>query len=220
MNDQFLEITDKIVQLSLWSFLSVFLVLLILIALRMRSRKRRLMALYREEFQTPSPEGLDRRELQARTERMVPAPRQPRMALHALLLSLLVSAMIFLTLAFTPLPFMKNFVTSSAWQTTPLRVTSLKPNRTYNGFTLKGEVWNQGQRQVEGAQAVVTVYDQNREVLQIIKGAVQPRILAPESAGTFTVSFHHDSPLFSGYSISFKDPQGKEIPFVEGFDVE
>ena len=140
-------------------------------------------------------------------------------AFRAAILSLIVAAAAFCVLAFTPLSPIVNFASVHDLDETPLRLTALTYERTYEGFSLQGEVWNQSPAALANIQAEIQVWGQEGKQLDRITVFVEPRELAPRQSGAFTVEYSKNSPFLYGYDVSFVSQDGKVIPHVKGFDV-
>lgn len=142
-----------------------------------------------------------------------------RSAVQAVIASLVVAAVFFVVISFVPLPSLENFATARTLEVVPLRMTSLVQERTYEGFKLEGEVWNQTKEPIEEVKAVIHIYNADRAVLEEVTAPVQPRPLPAGTAGVFKVEYAKNSPFLYGYEISFVGPKGKMIPHIKGFDV-
>jgi len=149
-----------------------------------------------------------------------------RTAFHAVLLSALLAGLIFLGVSFLPLPFLDNFASVRDLQEWPLRLTALVYQRTYEGFTLQGEVWNQTKAPIENAQAVVRIWGKDRNLLDTVTVPLEPNSLPPPQPGTpshpgsFNLTYNKNSPFIYGYEVAFLGADGKVIPHIKGFDVE
>ncbi|MFB3902285.1 MAG: hypothetical protein ACE15E_02435 [Acidobacteriota bacterium] len=143
-----------------------------------------------------------------------------RTAFHAVLLAALLAAVIFAGVSFLPLSFFENFASVRTLQEWPLRLTALVYQRTYEGFTLQGEVWNQTKGPLENIQAVVRVWGNDRQVLDTITVPLEPNILPPSQAARFNLTYNKNSPFLFGYDVAFLGSDGKVIPHIKGFDVQ
>lgn len=141
-------------------------------------------------------------------------------AFHALLLSALLAAIIFLGVSFLPLSFFDNFTAASRLQESPLRLTALVYQRTYEGFSLQGEVWNQTKTPMENVQAVVHVWGNDRQLLDTLTIPLEPNVLAPSQSASFNLTYNKNSPFLYGYDVAFQGADGKVIPHIKGFDVQ
>lgn len=148
-----------------------------------------------------------------------PGASRPKTAFHAALLSALLAAFIFLGLCFLPLSFLNNFASVKQLEEWPLRLTALVYQRTYEGFSLQGEVWNQTKAPIENAQAVVRVWGNDRQLLDTVTVPLDPNPLPPSQAASFNLTYDKNSPFLYGYDMTFRGPDGKVIPHVKGFDV-
>ena len=214
-----LEIIERSLLYSLWAFLLVFLLSLLVIRQRLRSRKKGLQDLraeldreYQEKWTGPAPTT-------PASERFVPSQDESRMAFHALLLSTCLATVFFLVLTLTPLPFLENFATLDPRSTVPLRVTALNYDRFHEGFSLKGEIWNQEEKPLGELTAVVKIWGPDEELLDELSVDVKPKTLKPRSSGNFSLQYSKNSPFLFGYEIYFRDQTGDEVPHVKGFDV-
>ncbi len=138
---------------------------------------------------------------------------------HALLLSALLAAATFLGVSFLPLSFLHNFTSAGPLQEWPLRLTALVYQRTYEGFSLQGEVWNQTKAPIANAQAVVRVWGNDRQLLDTVTVPLEPNPLPPSQAASFNLTYNKNSPFLYGYEVAFLGPDGKVIPHIKGFDV-
>ncbi len=141
-------------------------------------------------------------------------------AFNAALLSSLLAAVVFLGVSFLPLSFFDNFASVRQLQEWPLRLTALVYQRTYEGFTLQGEVWNQTKRPMENVQAVVRIWGNDRQLLDTVTVPLEPGVLPPSQAASFNLTYNKNSPFLYGYEVAFQGPDGKVIPHIKGFDVQ
>ena len=141
-------------------------------------------------------------------------------AFHAVVLSALLGGVIFLGVSFLPLSFFDNFASARRLQEWPLRLTALVYQRTYEGFTLQGEVWNQTKAPIENIQAVVRIWGNDRQLLDTVTVPVEPNVLPPLQAASFNLTYNKNSPFLYGYEVAFQGADGKVIPHIKGFDVE
>ena len=214
-----LEIIERSLQYSLWAFLGVFLLSLLAIRHRLRSRRKGLQDLredldreYQQKWTGPAPTT-------PTSERFVPSQDESRMAFHTLLLSTCLAAVCFLALTLIPLPFLENLATLDPRSTVPLRVTALNYDRFHEGFSLKGEIWNQEEEPLGELTAVVKIWGTDEALLDELSVDVKPKTLKPKSSGNFTLRYSKNSPFLFGYEIHFFDQTGDEVPHVKGFDV-
>jgi len=157
-----------------------------------------------------------------------PTPGTSRLktAFHAVLLSALLAGLFFLGMSFLPLPFLDNFASVRDLQEWPFRLTALVYQRTYEGFALQGEVWNQTRAPIENAQAVVRVWGNDRSLLDTVIVPLEPNSLPPSQPGnpsqpgSFNLTYNKNSPFIYGYEVTFQGADGKVIPHVKGFDVQ
>ena len=219
MNTETLDIIDRALRHSLWAFLICFLVILLSIAVRLRSRRRGLSDYFREHFDKQYMEKVPGRTSPRVPQQYVPSFDLCRMATRAFVLSLILTGTYFVVYLFTPLPFFENFVTRSAWQVEPLRITALSYKRSYEGFSLQGEVWNQTQESIEGLAVMIRILGIDQKLLEEVSVPVNPRRLPPGSPATFHFRYSKNSPFLYGYQLAFVHPQGGEIPYTKGFDV-
>jgi hypothetical protein len=208
MNAAVLSVLDRSLQYSLWGVLLVFLALLLFLSYQMRSRKLSVGELYEEE----SAKWPRRRRISTNA--------QIRVAARALAVSLLAGPFLFAAFTFVPLPGIDNFASGTAWQIPPLRVTALNYERFHEGFTLKGELWNQSETELVGITAVVRVWGTDDKLLDELPTKITPDPLAAGSPATFEVEYRQNSPFIQGYQLSFLDQTGTSLPHVAGFDVQ
>ncbi len=217
-----LEIIERSLLYSLWAFLLVFLLSLLVIRQSLRSRKKGLQDLradldreYQRKWTVPAPAA----STTPTSKRFVPSQDESRMAFHALLFSTCLATVCFLALTLIPLPFMDNLATLDPRSTVPLRVTALNYDRFHEGFSLKGEIWNQEEEPVGELTAVVKIWGADEELLDELSVDVKPKTLRPRSSGNFSLRYSKNSPFLFGYEIHFHDQAGDEVPHVKGFDV-
>ena len=224
MNEQTLEILDQSLEYSLWAFLLVFLASLCFIALRLKARKQGLADYLRNEFERRYEQRYEQEiigdDLGEIVDGAVPLSNRVRMATKALILSVALAFIFFLLVGFTPLSFFGNFATEPTRETGPLRLTSLIYERFFEGFSLEGEVWNQTQEPMGGLKALVSIWKSENELLDEVSVQVKPNPLPALSAGTFSLRYTENSPFLYGYHVTFKNDQEREVPHVEGFDIE
>jgi hypothetical protein len=219
MSEPVLAILDRALQFSLWVFVGAFLFSLIFIVVRLKSRRKRLIDVYREEYERKHGFAPDERQIQQEWPRYVPSANRLQMVFHGLIMSVVVAVAAFVVLSLTPLTFFDNFVTGTAWKVEPLRLTALVYERTHDGFSLEGEVWNQAEEEVAGLQAVVTVLGADQEVLDELSLPVEPRTLPAGTPGKFSLKYDKHSPFLYGYRVNFLREDGTTVPFHQGFDV-
>lgn len=142
-----------------------------------------------------------------------------RSAFRAAIVALVAAGAMFLVVAFTPLSPIVNFASVQSLDSSPLRLTALIYERTYDGFSLQGEVWNQSPATLSNLQAQVNIWGQDGKQLDRVTVSVEPRDLAPSQSGAFTLQYSKNSPFLYGYDVSFISPDGKVIPHIKGFDV-
>ncbi len=219
MDAAILEIIERSLLYSLWAFLIVFLLSLLVIRQRLRSRRKGIQDLradldreYEQKWTGPAPTT-------PAGERFVLSQDESRMAFHALLLSTCLATACFLVLTLIPLPFLENFATLDPRSTVPLRVTALNYDRFHEGFSLKGEIWNQEEEPLGELTAVVKVWGSDEELLDELSVDVKPKTLKPRSSGNFSLRYSKNSPFLFGYEIYFLNQAGDEVPHVKGFDV-
>jgi len=141
-------------------------------------------------------------------------------SLNAVILSALLAVVIFLGVSFLPLSFFDNFASVRRLQEWALRLTALVYQRTYEGFSLQGEVWNQTKAPIENVQAVVRIWGNDRQLLDTVTVAIEPKVLPPSQAASFNLTYNKNSPFLYGYDVAFQAGDGKVIPHIKGFDVE
>lgn len=142
-----------------------------------------------------------------------------RSAFHALLLSAAFTLVVFLVLAWTPLPFLENFASMTLRPVAPLRVTALTHERFHEGFSVEGEVWNQSREPMQELKARFTIWGTEGQVLEEVGVPVLPQPLAAGSAGTFSLTYSQNSPFLYGYEVSFATRDELVVPHIKGFDV-
>jgi hypothetical protein len=137
-----------------------------------------------------------------------------------MMVSLFLALAFFVVFVFTPLPIFQNFAASDAWRITPLRVTAVTYDRTYEGFSMEGEVWNQMDEPLLRISAVVSIWGTDEKLLDEVTVPVEPTVLAGGTAGTFQLTYRENSPFIKGYQLSFVDQESRNIPHLAGFDIE
>jgi hypothetical protein len=140
-------------------------------------------------------------------------------AARSMIVATIGGLLFFAAVSFTPLTFFDNFATAPVLEDAPLRLTALVYERVYEGFSLQGEVWNQGRASLEALQVRVTIWGNDRRTLETLVLPVDPQPLPAGSAGSFSLSYTKNSPFLYGYDVAFVDAHGKSIPHVKGFDV-
>lgn len=220
MNERTLEILDQSLKYSLWAFLFIFLASLCFIALRLKARKQGLVDYLRDEFERRHEQVIMGEDLGEVVDGAVPLSNRVRMATKALILSVALAFVCFLLAGFTPLSFFGNFATEPTRESGPLRLTLLTYERFYEGFSLEGEVWNQTQEPMTGLKALVSIWKSEHEFLDEVSVQIDPDPLPALSAGTFNLRYTENSPFLYGYQVTFENEQDREVPHVEGFDVE
>jgi hypothetical protein len=219
MSEHVLTILDQALRFSLWVFIGAFVLSLIFIVVRLRSRRKRLIDVYREEYEKKHGIAPDDQQTARDWPRYVPSTNRLQMIFHGLILSVLLGVAAFVVLSLTPFTFFDNFATGGGWTVEPLRLTALVYERSHDGFSLQGEVWNQLEEEVSGLQAVVTVLGREQEALEEVTLPVEPRTLPPGSPGKFSLTYAKHSPFLSGYQVNFVREDGTTVPFDKGFDV-
>ncbi len=163
MNTGTLEIIDRAFKYSLWAFLICFLVILLSTAVRLRTKRKVLSDYFREHSDKRYEEKAPVRTTPRVQQKYVPSFNLFRMATRAFVLSLILAGTYFVVYLFTPFPFFENFVTRSVWQVEPLRITALSSKRSYEGFSLQGEIWNQTQEPIEDMAVMIKVFGNRPE---------------------------------------------------------
>ena len=143
-----------------------------------------------------------------------------RPLLYSLGFSGLIAAFSFFFYALVPAPFLNNYATAESWQRAALRITSLQFDRFHEGFSLKGEIWNQQKGRLEKIQVVVSVLDHNKESLARLLVTPVPSTLESGQTATFELNYAENSTLIHGYQLFFQDSASSTISHVAGFDVE
>ena len=213
MSADLVIILDQALKFALWGFLVVYLILLLYSRAKLRGRRKKLEDIYMEVAQQVPPSHSDRLPFSGALF------DQWRISMKALMVSVLCGFAIFIVFLFTPLPLIKNFASDNPFRIEPLRVTALTYDRFYEGFSVKGEVWNQTQEPFYQLQAVISVIGIDGGPLEEVTVPVEPIPLEPGAAGIFELDYTQNSPFISGYQVAFFDQTGKAIPHVFGFDV-
>ena len=143
-----------------------------------------------------------------------------RPLLLSIVLSVVLSGLSFLAYAFVPAPFLDNFTTAASWKRAPLRITALDFDRFHEGFSLNGEIWNQGKEALNGIQIVVSVLDHNEEELDELLASTEPPDVEAGRTASFELRYTENSTLIHGYQLSFRSADGSPINHVAGFNVE
>ncbi|MBI4446278.1 MAG: hypothetical protein HY645_10260 [Acidobacteria bacterium] len=138
---------------------------------------------------------------------------------RASLLSLVPAVLFFVFIGFVPLGDFENFAWNGSAPTAPLRLTALVHERSYEGFNLTGEVWNQTDQDIPSLTAVVQIWRSERELLDEVNAPVIPQPFPSGNAGSFSIVYTKNSPFLYGYSVFFADGSGRKIPHIKGFDV-
>jgi hypothetical protein len=211
MNSDIVLILDQALRYSLLSFLIVFLILLLYSRAKIRGRRKKIEDIYMEL-------GQDTRA----SQRFLSGALfdQWRISLKSMMVSLLCALIVFVFFLFTPLPLVQNFASDNPFRIEPLRVTALTYERFYEGFSVKGEVWNQTEEPFTDLQARINVIGLDGEPLEEVVVQVEPVSLKPGEAGTFELEYAQNSPFIKGYQVSFSDQTGTAIPHTLGFDVQ
>ena len=220
MDHPVLRIVDFPVQVGLWVFLVSFLVFLLVVRARIRARKFSLKDYFREEFDRYYREKLE--ETSSRTRRKeswTATLNEYRIVFQVMLLSILLAVGSFVGVSFVPMPYLQNWTGVESIETEPLRIVALSYDRFYTGFSLKGEIWNQGQIPLQGLSARVRIWGRDDMPLEEILAQIEPAVLNPESSGSFGMKYSQKSPsLLYGYEVAFVDSEGVETPHIRGFD--
>ena len=220
MDHPVLRIVDFPLQVALWVFLVSFLVILVVVRSRIRARKFSLKDYFREEFDRYYREKLEEPSgKRRRTEPWTAARNEFRIVFQVMMLSILLAIGSFVGVSFVPIPYLRNWTGVESVETAPLRLVALSYDRFYTGFSLKGEIWNQGQIPLKGISARVRIWGRDDKLLEEIMAEVKPTVLDPESSGSFGMKFSQKSPSqLYGYEVAFIDPGGDETPHIRGFD--
>ncbi len=220
MDHPLLRIVDFPVQVALWVFLVSFLVFLLVVRARIRARKFSLKDYFREEFDRYYQEKLEETSSKTRRkESWIATWNEYRIVFQIMLLSILLAVGSFVGVSFVPIPYLKNWTGVESIETEPLRLAALSYDRFYTGFSLKGEIWNQGQIPLQGLSARVRIWGRDDVLLEEILAQVEPAVLNPDSSGTFGLKYSEKSPsLLFGYEVDFVDSDGVETPHIRGFD--
>ena len=220
MDHPVLRIVDFPLQAALWVFLVSFLVFLLVVRVRIRARKFSLKDYFREEFDRYYREKLEKTSSKPRrTESWTATRNEFRIVFQVMLLSILLAFGSFVGVSFVPIPYLKNWTGVESIETEPVRLVALSYDRFYTGFSLQGEIWNQGQIPLKGLSARVRIWGRDDVLLEEILATVKPAVLNPESSGTFGLKYSEKSPsLLYGYEVAFVDSAGVETPHIRGFD--
>jgi hypothetical protein len=214
MSSDLVIIIDQALKYALLGFLLSYLILLLYSRAKLRGQRKKLEDIYMEVAEgVPS----------LRSDRLPFSGAlfdQWRISLKALMVSLLCGLAIFIIFLFTPLPLVKNFASDNPFRIEPLRVTALTYDRFYEGFSVKGEVWNQTEDPFDQLQAVIRVIGTDGQPLEEVSIPVEPAPLEPGAVGLFELNYTQNSPFISGYQVSFHEETGRAIPHVLGFDVD
>jgi len=209
MNPEVIEILDRAVVDSLWIFLVSFALLLIYARYRLGSRLKRVEDLFNREAEQ-KPKRL--------TQRV--SVDEWQLATRTSIVAIFLSLAFFFVFMFTPLPIFENFAAGNAWKITPLRVTAVTYDRSYEGFSMEGEVWNQTESPLLQLQVLVKICGTDDKLLDEVKVPLEPPVLPGGTAGTFSLRYEKNSPFIKGYQVSFLDQDDRIVPHVTGFDVE
>lgn len=220
MDHPLLRIVDFPLQVALWVFLVSFLVFLLVVRARIRARKFSLKDYFREEFDRYYRDKLEETSSKTRrNESWTATWNEYRIVFQVMLLSILLAAGSFVGVSFVPIPYLKNWTGVESLETEPLRLAALSYDRFHTGFSLKGEIWNQGQVPLQGLSARVRIWGRGDVLLEEILAKVTPAVLNPESSGSFDLKYSEKSPsLLYGYEVAFVDSDGVETPHIRGFD--
>ncbi len=205
MTEKSVVILETALYYSLWVFLGSFLFLMVFALLRL---KRSRYPVVEEPDEDKPPWNL------------TATPEQLAITWRALTISLILSALSYIALVLTPLPFIDNFVNSESWKLRPLRVTALTYERFHDGFSLNGEVWNQTEETLTDVQVVIQVWGTDDELLDEVLSKIDPTPLTSKSPGHFRIRYEKNSALLLGYKVLFTSQDGVEIPHSQGFDVQ
>lgn len=207
MNQEVLNLVDQALRYSLWAFLSTFLVLLLFVRHQLRSRRKQIIDFYRDAQEKPV------------SDRHIPSSNQWQMAIKALFVSFLLAAVVFVTIVFVPVPGLQNTVAGMDLEVAPLRVTALQFERFHEGFSLEGEVWNQGKEPLESLQVTVLIIGSDGKLLDEVSVPVSPSPLQTGTSGSFELRYTENSPFLRGYQLAFRDASYRLINHETGFDV-
>ena len=210
MNERTLDILDQSLTFSLWIFLAFFTVFLLFVNQSLRTRKRN---------------SLDHQlEKQHKTARQNNTfqflPNETRIIFQTLLLSLGIASLAFILSSFLPITGLENFANLTSRKSVSLRVTSLHHNRSHEGFSLQGEVWNQTQEPMSNLKVIISIWQSDQDLLDTISVPVIPNPVSGGSSGIFKLQYEKYSPLLYGYRLAFENLEGKLISHLEGLDVE
>ena len=211
MNPETLLILDNSLRYALLTFLSLFLFFVGFASWRSRARKWRLTERFRQRWQHRYQGAGDEPEFFALQINYL------RTWFRCGMLAAGLAGFSFLVYSLVPLPFLANFATNPSWQIAPLRLTALQLDRFHEGFSLDGEIWNQTGESIQDLQAVITIWDHNREQLDSVVVKVTPSPLGAKSGGKFSLTYNRNSPLIYGYKVDFLHAEGDEILHQKGF---
>lgn len=220
MDHPVLRIVDFPLQVALWVFLVSFPVFLLVVRARIHARKFSLKDYFREEFDRYYREKLEQTSGTARRKEAWTATRNEfRIVFQVMLFSILLAFGTLVGVSFVPIPYLKNWTGVESIENAPLRLVALSYDRFYSGFSLKGEIWNQGQIPLKGLSARVRIWGRDDELLEEIEAKIKPAVLNPESSGSFGLKYSEKSPsLLYGYEVAFVDSDGVETLHIRGFD--
>ncbi len=221
MNAETLVIVDWAVRVSLIAFLCLFATFFVYSWFRSRRKKRALARYFEDELarRFADPEGGPEQAPIETAPVYAPKSNRWRSAIRSLTLAAMLTVLFFVGICFVPFPFLHNFATERAWRMEPLRLTGLTFERFFEGFFVEGEVWNQTEEPIDGLQALITIWDHNRDTLEKKLVKVLPEPLQAGKAGRFELRYEENSPFLAGYKVEFLDANGDLVPHIEGFDV-
>jgi hypothetical protein len=209
MNSALLQIIDNAFQFAIWCFLISFVVLLIFARTRLRARRKRIEELY----------GLETSEDPSGISESSPWFNPWKISIKTSLVAFIVAVFGFFIYLFLPFPGFDNFSAGSEWRVVPVRVTAISYDRSYEGFSLEGEIWNQTEDQPLELFAVIKVVGTDDKPLDELEVPIDPSPIEPGKSGSFEVQYEENSPFIKGYRIAFFSTDGTQVPHLTGFDV-
>ena len=218
MTEPSLQLFDLAFRNSLWVFLGAFLVILCLIALQTRSQRQRNSEGFPGSDPTESSDSAS--SLGGLRGQLLLLSAQLQKALLGLLLALVLSGLFWVLSVFTPFAGLHSQSEGPSEEPFPLRLTTLSYERFHEGFSLRGEVWNQTRDPLQGVTARVQVLGSEHELLENVPVPVEPDPLPGRSPGTFQLSYTKNSPFLYGYRVTFESALGTPLLHIKGFEVD
>ncbi len=207
MNPELVDILDRALRYSIWVFLLSYVLILLAARTRVRKKKQRVGDLYEKmgEAEEATP---------VQSFHLSDWP----IAFNSMLLALICGGLFFVVYTLVPFPTVQNLVTTSNWQVVPLRVTQVKYDRYYEGFSVSGEVWNQTQEPMSDIRLQVEVIGTDDKPIDEFEAKLDKNPLPPGESSHFEFKYEKNSPFIKGYRLTFLAPGGATIPHLTGFD--